>query len=332
MAVIVSHDRGVRGTAQGDRYWRRRARASSIKPHSHAREIVRVILVVGATGVLGGEICRLLAQRGKPVRALVRGTSSPDRVADLARAGADRVRGDLKDRASLEAACRGASAVMSTASSTISRQAGDTIESVDRQGQLSLVDAAAAAGVKRFILVSFRSVDGDFPLQSAKRVVEERLRGSGMTYTILRPTFFAEVWLSPALGFDAANAKAQIYGGGQNKISWISFRDVAQFAVAALDNPQATNAVVDLGGPEALSPLEVVRLAEQATRKRFAVQHVSEEALRAQYGSATDPLQQSFAAMMLYYARGDVIDMNGTLRRFPGLELRSVREYFGATP
>jgi uncharacterized protein YbjT (DUF2867 family) len=291
-----------------------------------------MILVVGATGVLGGEVCRLLTQRGHPVRALVRGTSNPERVAHLKSVGAEPVRGDLKDRRSLDAACRGVGAVVTTASATVSRQEGDSIESVDRRGQLDLIAAAAAAGVKRFVLVSFRSVDGDFPLQAAKRAVEERLRGSGMSYTILRPTFFTEVWLTPALGFDAPNAKAQIYGGGQNKISWISFQDVAQFAVAALDNPQAKNAVIDLGGPEALSPLEVVRLAEQVTRKQFSVQHVPEEALRVQCGSATDPLQQSFAALMLYYARGDVIDMQGTLRGFPGLQLRSVRQYFETTP
>lgn len=290
-----------------------------------------VILVVGATGTLGGEICRLLTQRAKPVRALVRNTSSPDRVAGLKSSGAEPVRGDLKDRRSLDAACRGASAVISTASSTVSRQEGDSIESVDREGQLALIDAAAAAGVKRFIMVSFPSVDVDFPLQSAKRAVEEQLRRSGMTYTILRPTFFTEVWLSPALGFDAPNAKAQIYGGGQNQISWISFQDVAQFAVAALDNASARNAVIELGGPEALSPLDVVRLAEQVTRQRFAVQHVPEEALRAQYAGATDSLQQSFAALMLYYARGAVIDMQATLRAFPGQRLKSVRAYFEAS-
>jgi len=296
-----------------------------------AHEIATMILVVGATGLLGAEICRLVTQRGNPLRALVRGTSNPDRVAHLKSFGAEQVRGDLKDRPSLDAACRGVSAVISTASSTMSRQDGDSIESVDRQGQLSLIDAAIAAGVKRFILISFPTVEANFPLQSAKRAVEQRLRRSGMTYTILWPTFFTEVWLSPALGFDATNGKAQIYGAGQNKISWISFQDVAQFAVAALDNPQAKNAVIQLGGPEPLSPLEVVRLAEQVTRKRFDVQHVSEEALRAQYSSAADPLQQSFAALMLWYAQGSAIDMTATLQAFPGQHLRSVRAHFEAT-
>jgi uncharacterized protein YbjT (DUF2867 family) len=288
-------------------------------------------LIVGATGLLGGEICQLLAERGNAVRALVRETSNSERVTRLRGLGAEVAHGDLKDPASLAAACRGVTAVVSTASSTLSRQEGDSIESVDRQGQLNLIEAAERAGVKQFVLISFPHVDIDFPLQSAKRAVEERLRRGRMTYTIFQPTFFTEVWLSPALGFDPTNAMAQIYGVGQNKISWISVRDVAQFAVAALGNPHATNAVIKLGGPDALSPIEVVRLAEQAVGKTVVVQHVPEEALRAQHDAATDSLQQSFAGLMLYYAHGDVIDMADTLRAFPVRQLKSVREYLQAT-
>jgi uncharacterized protein YbjT (DUF2867 family) len=288
-------------------------------------------LVVGSTGMVGGEICRLLAEQGTAVRALVRESSNAEKVTRLRGLGAEVARGDLKDRSSLEAACRGASAVVSTASSTLSRQEGDSIESVDRQGQLNLIEAAEGAGVKQFVLISFPHVDIDFPLQSAKRAVEERLRRGRMTYTIFQPTFFTEVWLSPALGFDPTNATAQIYGAGQNKISWISVRDVAQFAVAALGNPHATNTVIKLGGPDALSPIEVVRLAEQAVGKTVVVQHVPQEALRAQHDAATDSLQQSFAGLMLYYAHGDVIDMADTLRAFPVRQLKSVREYLQAT-
>ena len=288
-------------------------------------------LIIGATGMLGFEICRLLAEQGKAVRAMVRETSKSETVERLRDLGAEVVRGDLKDRVSLEAACRRASAVVSTASSTQSRQEGDSIQSVDRQGQLSLIESAEAAGVRHFVLISFPNADIDFPLQSAKRAVEDRLRRGRMTYTIFQPTFFMEVWLSPALGFDLAHATAQIYGAGHNKISWISFQDVAKFAVAALDNPQATNAVIKLGGPDALSPLEVVRLAEQTVGKTVVVQHVPEEALRAQHGAATDSLQQSFAGLMLYYARGDTIDMADTLRALPVPPLKSVREYLRAT-
>lgn len=288
-------------------------------------------LIVGATGMLGGEICRLLAERERAVRALVRTTSNPEKVARLQALGAEIVRGDLKDRSSLEAACRGVRAVVTTASSTHSRHEGDSIETVDRQGQLDLIDAAERAGAGRFVLISFPESEPDFPLQAAKRAVETRLRSSRLAYTILHPTFFTEVWLSPALGFDPANGTAQIYGSGQNKISWISFQDVARFAVEALDNPAATNATIELGGPDALSPLEVVRLAEQTLGKTMAVQHVPEEALRTQHSQAVDSLQQSFAGLMLYYANGDVIDMTQTLRAFPIGTLRSVRGHFQAS-
>jgi NADH dehydrogenase len=197
---------------------------------------------------LGSEICRLRAAEGKPFRALVRPTSDKSKVAQLQSLGSEIVRGDLRDRSSLEAACKGVNAVISTASATISRQEGDSIQTVDLEGQLSLIDAAKAAGVSQFILVSFSPSTIEFPLQAAKRVVEEHLKHSGLSYTILQPTCFMEVWLSPALGFDAANAKAQIYGSGQNKISWISYRDVAKFANESLDNPAARNAVIELGG------------------------------------------------------------------------------------
>lgn len=287
-------------------------------------------VVVGATGMLGSEICRLLATQGKAVRALVRGTSNPEALARLRGLGMEMVRGDLKDKASLKAACDGATAIISTASSTLSRQQGDSIDSVDRQGQLNLIDAAEQAGIGQFVLVSFPPIDIDFPLQSAKREVEDRLQRGSMTYTVLQPTCFMEVWLSPALGFDPAHGTARIYGSGRNKVSWISFQDVARFAIAALGNDRAAQAFIKLGGPDALSPLEVVQLAQQLTGKAVTVEHVPEDALRAQQSAASEPLQQSLAALMLYYAQGDAIDMTNALRVLGVHRLKSVREYLSA--
>ena len=283
-------------------------------------------LVVGSTGLLGGEICGVLAAEGKPVRGLVRSTSDRAKVERLQGLDVETVLGDLKDHHSLVVACQGVSAVISTVSATLSRQEGDSIESVDRDGQLALIDAAKAAGVERFVLISFPNMNVEFPLQKTKREVEQRLRESVMTYTILQPSFFMEVWLSPGLGFDAANATAQIYGSGENKISWISYQDVARFAVASLDNPAAKNAVIGLGGPEALSPLEVVSIFEELRGETFNIQHVSEEQLRAQKEAATDSLPESFAGLMLGCAQGNVIDMREVLERFP-MQLGSVREY-----
>ena len=181
--------------------------------------------------------------------------------------------------------------------------------------------------MKHFVLISFPGIDLDFPLQSAKREVETRLTRSGLTYTILQPTCFNEVWLSPALGFDVAHATARIYGDGHHRVSWISLHDVALFTVAALEGPRADNAVIRLGGPEALNPLDVVQLAERLTGRTFAVEYVPETALRAQYDAATDPMEKTFAALMLYYARGDVVDMAAPLRLFAVPPLRTVYEH-----
>lgn len=284
------------------------------------------VLVAGSTGFLGTEICRLLIAQNKKVKALVRNTSDPSKLEMLSRLGVETVPGDLKDTASLRKALEGVGSVISTASSTISHQAGDSIETVDRQGQLDLVNAAKEAGVKQFVFISFPESAEQFPLQDAKREVEKAIQDSGVPYTILRPSFFMEVWLGPHLGFDAENGRATIYGQGIRQISWISVRDVAAFAVAVLDNAKAENRVIHLGGPEALSPLEVVRLFEQETGQQFEVQHVPEEALRAQMDGPADPLQRSFTALMLTYAAGGGIPMEETARDF-GVQLTSIKDY-----
>ncbi|WP_297765234.1 SDR family oxidoreductase [uncultured Muriicola sp.] len=284
------------------------------------------VLVAGATGFLGSEICRQLIAKNKNVKGLVRRTSDLNKVAQLKELGVETINGDLKNMGSLENSLRGVSAIISTVSSTLSRQEGDTIESVDNEGQINLINAAIAAGVSQFIYVSFCKMPGRFPLQSAKRNTEKYLAESGLNYTILQPTYFMEVWLSPALGFDYPNAKATIYGEGKNKISWIAIKDVASFAVAALDIPAAKNTVIKLGGPEALSPLEVVNIFEKTKEKKFELQFVPEEAITAQRDGAQDPLSESFAVLTLGVVKGSEIDMKNTLDDFP-IQLTSVNDY-----
>src|ERR1700737_4015167 len=106
-----------------------------------------MILVVGATGLLGRRVCERLRAEGRPVRALVRRTSNPDKVNALRSLGCELVTGDPKDFPQIQAACQGISALISTASSTLSRQPGASIESVDLQGQLGLANAARSEGV-----------------------------------------------------------------------------------------------------------------------------------------------------------------------------------------
>lgn len=286
-----------------------------------------MILVVGSTGLLGSEICRQLAEKKRSFRALVRHDSDKNKVDNLRALGAEIVIGDLKDPAALTAACQGIEKVISTASSTFSRRKGDSIETVDRQGQLHLVQAAKAAGVKRFVFISFPdNPDYKYPLSDAKRAVEQALAESGMTWCSLQASYFMEIWLSPAVGFNYPERQANIFGDGDSKISWISFRDVAGFAVAALDAPGVENRIVDIGGPQALSPNEVVQIFEKVCGQPFAVQHVPEAALAQQKAAATNPMEESFAGLMLSYAAGYPMDMHETLKQMP-IRLTSVEEY-----
>jgi uncharacterized protein YbjT (DUF2867 family) len=293
-----------------------------------------MILVAGATGLVGLAVCQKLAARGEKVRALVRETSSPEKLASLRASGVELCTGDLKDPASLAAACRGAGAVISTASSTLSRQPGDSIESVDGAGQMNLVEAAKNAGIDRFEFVSFRLPHGiSFPLGEAKSRVEEAIRG--MNYTVIQASWFMEVWLSPAMGFDAANARARILGPGTKLVSWVSFLDVAEMCAVSLRHPAAERRTIEFGGPEAITPIEVVAIFERIGGRKFQVEHVPEAALVAQFETATDSMSKTFAALMLGALQGDAMEMAPMVDTF-GLHLTSVEEYarrvLGAAP
>jgi uncharacterized protein YbjT (DUF2867 family) len=284
-----------------------------------------MVLVVGATGLVGNEICRRLARRGERVRALVRTTSSKERVETLRSCGVEIRVGDLKDSDTINTICEGVDAVISTASSTISRQPGDSIESVDRAGQLALVKAAQAAHVERFLFLSFRQSPGmSFPLGDAKREVEKAIMT--MNFTVVHASWFMEVWLSPALGFDYTNRRARIYGSGTSPVSWVSFQDVAEMCALSLRNPKAEHKTIEFGGPDPISPLEVVARFERIGGRSFHLEHVPEQALRAQFEQATDSMQKSFAALMLGYAQGDAMNMAPVVEQF-GIELTSVDEY-----
>ena len=90
-----------------------------------------------------------------------------------------------------------------------------------------------------------------------------------------------EVWLSPALGFDYVHGKIRLYGTGSRPISWVSYRDVAEFCIAPVLRSLASRSVLAVGGPEALTPLEVVRIFEEESGRHFEVETIPEEKLRA---------------------------------------------------
>jgi NADH dehydrogenase len=286
-------------------------------------------LIIGATGMLGSEICRLLIDRGQKVKALIRNTSDRNKTTHLENLGVELVVGDLLDKVSLSKALEGVNYVISTASSMpFSYLPGkNDIELVDRKGLINLVRCADKAGVKQFIYTSFSGkINVEFPLSKAKRKVEDELKKSNMYYTILRPSYFMEVWMSPAVGFDVEKETVQVYGTGTNPVSYISYFDLARIAVETMKNPDTENKVLELGGPEKLSQLDVINIFENICSARFTVNHVPEEALISNLTNAKDPMEKSFAGLMLALAHGDPIDMQEMKTIFP-FRMKTVREF-----
>lgn len=283
-------------------------------------------LVVGATGLLGTRIVKLLREANRPVRALVRHDAQPSKRAMIVDCGAEVVGGDLKAPDSLAAACRGVTTVISTASATLSYRDNDSIGSVDEAGQLSLVDAAARAGVARFVFVSFPPRKLDYALQRAKRAVEARLESSGLAFTVLQSVSFMEVWLSSAVGFDLLGGRVHLLGTGTQPVSWISIQDVARFAVAASEGDRFSREIVPLGGPDPLSPLDVVAMFEEMGGDRVTLTNVSESALEARLASARDPREEAYAAIMLAVARGLAVVTPPAVGLLPG-RMTTVRQH-----
>lgn len=265
-----------------------------------------MILVAGATGAVGSEIVRRLLGRGKKVRALVRTSSDPQKVDSLEKAGAEIARGDLKDSASLERACHGVSAVISTVSMIGTGKEGDSFEATDSEGTRNLIDAARAAGAERFLFISF-DLSGmpDAPIVKAKGEVEDHLKSSGLDYTIIQPSFFMENWLGQMLFADPVAGTAKVYGEGTAKIRYVSALDVAELAAQAVSSSAARNATIRFGGPEAISQRDAVRIFEEEFGKTFAVTEIPEAALEAQWSEALNPMEKTFGALILSLARGN---------------------------
>ncbi|MFG1620499.1 SDR family oxidoreductase [Kribbella sp. NPDC049227] len=240
-----------------------------------------MLLVVGGTGELGGRVARLLVKAGQEVVCLVRPQSDGSRLEE---AGAKVVRGDLTDSASLRKACEGVSTVVATATAIarlLARVPGPSLHEVDEVGMVALVDAAQAAGVERFVYVSYAGVEAGLglPIERAKLAVEQRLKASSMRAVIVRPDAFHEIHLAPPGRFDIATGKVSTIGKGDAKQRWVSTDDVAALVAAVAVEPDPPE-LIEFGGPEALSRNEAVAIAEQFTGRRLKVQHMPRPVVR----------------------------------------------------
>jgi uncharacterized protein YbjT (DUF2867 family) len=260
----------------------------------------------------------LLAQN-KAVRCLVR---SQSKAQPLVEAGAQIIMGDLKDRSSLNPACKRVAVVITTANSA-RRGDPDNTQTVDLAGNRNLIDAAKEAGVKQFIFVSANAADAHspVPLLQAKGKTEEYLRQSGLRHTIIAPNAFMEFWVANTVGLPAIYGKpVTLVGEGRRKHSWISAVDVAKIMVASVSNPKAVDQRLVIGGPEPLSFLDVVGVYERVLNRKIIVNHVAP-------GEPVPDFPESLLPMLASFDMFDSpMDMTEIVRTF-GIGLTSVEEF-----
>ena len=272
-----------------------------------------------------------LLDEDKEVRILVRRDSTSSQLVqqglatsaeELAEAGAQTVHGDLRDRASLDAALEGIETVITTANSA-GRGGADNPQSVDLEGNYNLIEAAREARVERFIFVSLLGADPDHPspFVRAKARSEAALRESGMGYTIIAPTAFMEVWVAMVVGMPALQGRpVTLVGEGRRRHSFISNRDVAAFAVAAVDNPAARNEYLAIGGPEPLTWLDVVATYERVLDRSIPIEFVG---MGEPVPGLPDPMPEMMAGMETY---DSAIEMEETSRVF-GVPLSTLETF-----
>ncbi len=277
-----------------------------------------MILVVGASGRLGGAVMRQLLARGEPVRAIAR-RQAP--LTELEQLGAQLVVGDVRDAAAVRRACQGADRVLTAFHGFIAK-GRNTPHTVDGLGNRLLIDAAKAAGVRHFVFTSAHGARPDHPLEHLrlKYGAEEYLRQSGLSYTILRPTPFMEFWATLIGEPILRTGKTTIFGRGKNPVNFVSVDDVTHLALLALDDAEARGHVLEIGGPENLTLEQMAALFERVSGRTAKRSYVPLPMMRVM-AVVLRPLKPALARQIEAGILMDTADMTfdptETLKRFP---------------
>ena len=213
----------------------------------------QLILVTGATGSLGGRIVKQLREQETPVRAFVRLVSH---YQDLEDRGAEIFIGDLRQDKDIEKAFRGVKYIISAHGSDSDAQA------LDYRANIELIDRAKENEVEHFVYISVLGAERryeDSPVFKAKREVEKYLVKSGLNYTILRPSGFANNILPLAERFRETGIYLLI-GDANNRSSIVSTDDLAKIAIDSVTVEGAKNQILPVGGPEILKRDDIPRI------------------------------------------------------------------------
>jgi len=251
----------------------------------------KTVLVSGATGQQGGAVARELLKKGFAVRALTRNPES-DKAKELAALGADVVKGDLNDEASLKPALTGvwgAFAVQNT------WEAG--VEGEEEQGK-RFAKAAKDAGVQHFVYTSVGSAHEKtgIPHFDNKFRVEETVKGLGFpSYVILRPVFFFENWLSPWFKPYIDQGSVAVAMKPETKLQMIAVEDIGRYGAWAFENAEKLNGrEIDIAGDTLTMP-ETAKVISDVSGKQVGFFQVPIEEVRK--------ASEDFALMLEWFDR-----------------------------
>jgi uncharacterized protein YbjT (DUF2867 family) len=232
-----------------------------------------MLLLTGATGLVGSTLLRHLLSEGTEVRCLVR---------DPRRLGAQRVRvqiamGDLTDPPSFRNAMRGVQTVVHLAAS-IRDQPRGSIEELDGIATWRMVEAAERQGVERFVYFSAlgASTHHRTRMLRAKAVAEQAVREASLSSTVFAPSIVyapGDAWLT-LLERLALLPVMPVSGRGRALYQPIWAEDVADCVIAALRRPvEQAQVRYELAGPETLSHNDIVRTVLRSLSRRRALLH-----------------------------------------------------------
>ncbi|WSD21469.1 SDR family oxidoreductase [Streptomyces phaeochromogenes] len=290
--------------------------------------MVPMILITGATGTIGSEVVRQLAQRGEKVRALTRDPSKAKaqaraRVPDGSGAGAEAavevVRGDYLDPASVDAAMSGASAVFLVG----------VLGPDDADRDRALVEQARAAGVHRVVKLSAIGTGdpavgrvGSWHLPG-----EQAVRESGLEWTVLRPSAFASNTLSWAEAIRAGEPVPNMTGDGLQGV--IDPRDVSEVAVEALLSARHAGHTYTLTGTELLSVPDQAAVLADVLGRPVATEDLTPDESRArltEWGMNTE-YAEGVLAGSAYVRGGRNAVVTEEVRQVLGRPPRTYREW-----
>ena len=246
-----------------------------------------MIVVTGASGNVGGELVELLAREQRPVRALVR-----DRDSMAGRAGVDVVAGDLNRPETLADAFDGADAVFLLGGFA------------DMPGVLS---QARAAGVAHVVLLSSRSVVGGRPDNAVVAMhlrSEAAIRGSGLAWTLLRPSGFMSNTLEWVPQLRAGDVVRAPFAGVA--IAAIDPHDIAAVTAAVLGRPEHFGRSYELSGPDALLPAERLAILAEVLNRPLLLHAQSDLEARTEMLQTVPP--QYVEAFFRFFASGEFDD------------------------